>query len=197
MTTPTSNLAARFILLCEARRDTKDADHDGNTAELVVYKLPRSDGGGTYEIAGINDRFHPDLAAKLKRLLDDNKDVEAEEAAVNYIAEFTNAAGWSSIPAIEVFLRDCCFNRGPRGAARILQLALGVADDGTVGPKTRGALQKVEATVQSQQKFIVALRQARETYERKVAPPIGERAKFWKGLVNRWDSAANYAESLV
>jgi hypothetical protein len=201
MPTATAITAAKFILDREARRDVRDADGDGSTQDLVVYRLPRGDGGGTYEIAGINDRYHPDLAAQLKELLDANTQPEAEADAlaekkvVEYIASYTDeAATWTSKPAIEVFLRDCVFNRGPRGAKRILQLAVGVADDGAIGRETRGAVAREERHVK---RFIDKLRLARESYERKVAPPIGERAKFWKGMVARWDAAANFCKTLA
>jgi lysozyme family protein len=47
-------------------------------------------------------------------------------------------------PGIEFFLRDSAFNRGPTGAAMILQIALGVKADGRVGQVTRGALASSE-----------------------------------------------------
>jgi hypothetical protein len=53
----------------EARRDKQ-----GN---LRVYNLPAADGGGSYEVAGINDRYHPEAASKLKQLIGDGKQQEA------------------------------------------------------------------------------------------------------------------------
>ncbi|NDD57299.1 MAG: hypothetical protein EBZ44_06235, partial [Verrucomicrobia bacterium] len=40
-------------------------DRQGN---LVVYNLPSGDEGGTYEVAGINDKFHPGEARRLANL---------------------------------------------------------------------------------------------------------------------------------
>lgn len=178
---------ARFIVSVEARRD-----RNGN---LRVYKLPAADGGGTYEIAGINDRFHPQAASTLKTMLSQKRFKAAEEYIVDYLVSYTDiVTKWTQHPAIEAFLRDSVFNRGPRGALRILQLALGVIDDGNFGPKTRAALSealKLPATL------LHNLRRARETYERKVAPPVGARAKFWNGLVNRWNKAYDFAQQYI
>jgi lysozyme family protein len=50
------------------------------------------------------------------------------------------------VPEIEAYLRDSAFNRGPGGAAKILQMALGVTVDGGVGPETLGALHRRRRT---------------------------------------------------
>jgi hypothetical protein len=178
---------ARFIVSVEARRDK-----NGN---LRVYKLPAADGGGTYEIAGINDRFHPDAARRLKELLEAKRFPAAEEYIVDYLLAYTDiVTKWTTHPAIEAFLRDSVFNRGPRGALRILQIALRVIDDGNFGPKTRATL--LEA-MKKPDALLSSIRRAREAYERKVAPPVGARAKFWVGLVNRWNKAYDFAKTFI
>lgn len=176
-----------FIVSVEARRDSK-----GN---LRVYPLPKADGGGTYEVAGINDRFHPTAARELKELVETRRFQQAERFIRDYLADYTDVVRrWSTVPAIEAFLRDSAFNRGPRGALRILQIALKVADDGRFGPITKAALKAAEADPRA---LLKDLRRARETYERRVAPPVGARAKFWKGLQNRWNAAHAFALTLV
>lgn len=178
---------ARFILSVEARRG-----RDGN---LRVYKLPAADGGGTYEVAGINDRYHPQAASFIKRLLEEKRFKAAEEYIVDYLLHYTDIVSkWTQHAAIEAFLRDSVFNRGPNGALRILQLAIGVTDDGNFGPKTRAALSEA---LKNPSTLLKALRRAREAYERKVAPPVGARAKFWQGLVNRWNKAYDFAQRYI
>ncbi len=171
---------AKAIVDFEARRDSK--------GRLAVYKLPANDGGGTYEIAGINDRYHPEQAAKLKRLIEAGKYAEAEIEVQDYVLAYTKIAEqWTTDAGVEFYLRDCVFNRGPRGAARILQRAVGVKDDGAVGPVTRAAVAKLIPV-----DLLMKLRVAREDYERNV---VGYRANFWKGLVSRWDKALVQARS--
>jgi lysozyme family protein len=177
--------AAKFIVDCEARRDAK-----GN---LRIYTLPKADGGGTYEIAGINDRYHPQAALALATLIRQGKHADAEIAAQNFIQDYTDVVvGWHPSRAVEAFLRDTAFNRGPGGAAKILQRALGVKIDGEVGPITKAAAAKVPSA-----KLLLDLRKARESYELQIAPPVGARAKFWKGLQSRWDKTLKFAQSLL
>lgn len=175
----------KFIVDCEARRDAK-----GN---LKIYTLPKADGGGTYEIAGINDRYHPEAAKHLAELIKRGFPQDAEIRARNYILEYTDVvSGWHPSSAVEAYLRDTAFNRGPGGAAKILQRALGVKIDGGVGPITKAAAAKVPAA-----KLLLDLRKARESYELAIAPPVGARKKFWKGLQSRWDKALKFAQSLL
>lgn len=175
-----------FIVNCEARRDAK--------GRIAVYKLPKGDGGGAFEIAGINDRYHPRTAEHLRELITLGKHEVAEIAAVEYICSYTDVViRWNRWTCVEAYLRDCAFNRGPGGAAKILQIALGVTSDGYVGPKTLAASNALE----DRRAFLKQLRKARESYELKIAPPVGNRKKFWTGLVNRWDKALAFAEKMA
>lgn len=173
VTTSQRRRMAKEIVKWEARRDRE--------GHLAVYQLPANDGGGTYEVAGINDRYHPEMAAKLKSLIDARRYDEAEKIVEDYILAFTNVVQqWTTDAGVEFFLRDSAFNRGPKGAARILQRAAGVQDDGAVGPETKAALAKIKTP-----DLLTKLRAARESYERDIA---GYRANFWAGLVNRWNA---------
>ena len=178
------NKMAEAILGFEARRD--------KWGHLAVYKLPANDGGGTYEVAGINDRFHPKEAAELRGLLLSGQYATAERRACEIMISYTDMMkNISDNHGVEFYLRDCCFNRGPGGAARILQRALHVNDDGHIGPVTGQALHKFAADPLG---LLTYLRQAREDYERHV---VGYRANFWDGLVNRWDKALAIARELA
>lgn len=173
---------ARKIIDWEARRDS--AGH------LAVYHLPANDGGGTYEVAGINERYDPVALKKIVALLNAKKWQEAEDEAARYIVSNTDAAAsWTNDPGVEFYLRDCIFNRGARGAARILQRAVGVTDDGIIGPITKRAILKFTPG-----DLLLKLRAARENYERNV---VGYRANFWAGLVNRWNAQLMTAQEFA
>jgi len=175
---------AESILNFEARRDAN--------GHLRVYNLPPSDGGGRYEVAGINERYDSEEAAKLRDLVNAGRYDEAERDAAEYIAQYTDIVSkWTTVPSIEAYLRDCTFNRGPGGAAKILQMALGVKVDGGVGPETLAALRKAE---KDPARLLAVLRVAREHYELRVA---GRRPEFWKGLVNRWDKSLAFAQGIA
>lgn len=110
---------AETIKNFEARRDRK--------GRLQVYYLPPGDGGGKYEVAGINQRYNKQVCDRPVALVNAGRYDEAEALATEFIANDTDPVeSWSTIPAIESYLRDCCFNRGARGAAAILQLVVGV-----------------------------------------------------------------------
>jgi hypothetical protein len=173
--------------------------------KLQVYMLPAGDGGGAFEIAGINDRYHATKANILRQLIEVGAHEKAEEEAAAYIVEYTrpvlkffpasNSAEQN--PAIEFVLRDCAFNRGAKGSATILQIALGMSDiDGVVGPATRAELAKQLNELGSQQ-VLAKITKARETYERNSYPwkshARDEGSKFWKGLASRWAKAHGIA----
>jgi hypothetical protein len=173
--------------------------------KLQMYKLPPGDGGGTYEICGVNDRYHPTEAAKLRGLIEGGAHQEAEHEAARYIEEYTRKVlrffpsqeAAEANPAIEFILRDCAFNRGMKGSATMLQIALGMADiDGVVGPATHREFAK-QLDDPGAGFVLSAITEARETYERnKYAwKPYGrdESSKFWAGLNNRWKKAHKIA----
>ena len=189
--TPTQQTAlCEFILSQEARTDSK-----GN---LTVYTLPPGDGGGLFEVAGINDRFDHDLAYQLRAFIQQGQQEQAKALALSYYwTDTQDVAAWSSVPAVEAFLRDCVFNRGEGGTVRIIQIALqcqGIKEDGVFGPITGQAVAVMEGQPEV---FLMLLRLARELYEHQVAPPVGVRAKFWAGLENRWDACYAFAKGLL
>lgn len=183
--------------------------------QLAVFKLSKKDGGGVavpgyphgYEVAGINNRYHPVMAAKLRGMVETGNLIGATLAANSYIAGYQDHANlWTKDQGLELFLRDCVFNRGPGGAAMILQIALNLragvgsvlpslAVDGGVGPKTRAALAEAVQGPGGPGYLLKLLRLARERYERDYAHR-DEDSEFWKGLVNRWndiqDKASQY-----
>ena len=181
------NLTAQFILDREARRDA--AGH------LVVYDLPSGDGGGKFEVAGINERFDPYEANELRRMIKEGLHAEAENFAVQYYLRNTNAVGkWEAPAAVEAWLRDAAFNRGLAGACKMLQMALNISADGKFGPRTRSALTSQSSDPDA---LLIKLHAAQIAYEKRVAPPVGPRAKFWKGLNNRWNARLAFCRTLL
>jgi hypothetical protein len=173
---------AHEIVNFEARRDAH--------GHLAVYNLPAGDGGGRYEVAGINERYHKAEVDHLVELLKLGKHEEAEREVSKYLAEYTDvAARWHHDPGVQFYLRDCVFNRGPSGAMRILQRACQVPDDGQWGPTTQAAVAAL-----SPAQLLTRLREARESYERAVAHR-DESSKFWKGLESRWNKAVVIAKT--
>ena len=162
---------AAAIVNFEARRD--------QNGKLKVYRLPAGDGGGRYEVAGINERYHRDACDRLVALIEAGRQDEAEKLAAEYIASYTDmVTSWSRIAAVDSYLRDSAFNRGPGGAAKILQKAVDAEIDGIVGEMTRAAAARYDTEPQT---LLAKLRQAREWYERAVAGR-DESSQFWRAL---------------
>ena len=171
---------AQWIVNQEARRDAQ--------GRLKVYNLPTNDGGGRFEVAGINERYDTSECLKLVAMLNAGQYAAAEREAAQYIASQTDAAAkWTRVPAAELFLRDTIFNRGLGGATKILQMALG----GVARSQIATAVLQAE---QNPRLFIERLRAAREEYEWKV---VGRRANFVAGLTNRWNHVRDEALRLI
>lgn len=153
----------------------------------MVYMLPSNDGGGSYEICGINSKYHRAAALSLKAADPEKREDIAAEYIENYYKKYFKMDAGD--PGLELYLMDTCFNRGPTGCVRILQMALARMDykvvvDGRLGPQTK-ALYK-QALEEDPVELLVRLRGARESYERN---RVGVRKNLWNGLVNRWDRA--------
>jgi hypothetical protein len=165
--------AAKTTVNWEGRRDKK-----GN---LSVYALPAGDMGGDYEVAGINDRYHPEAFRKIAGLPAQDR----ETAAAEYISQYT-APLVSQLPqAIRPFAQDLAFNRGMGGATKYLQeglrsLGQNVAVDGAIGPKTLSAIGSV-----SPRDLMIAASQAQLNDEKARATADPRRRKFIVGLENR------------
>lgn len=180
---PYQNALGLKIVDVEARRS--------RSGRIQIYNIPSGDGGGRYEVAGINSRYHPEEVEKLVRMIQGNDAAGAELEAARYIEEYTaRVEKWGVLPtAVVFFLRDCCFNRGPAGAAKILQIALGYTKnkgvDGDIGPNTRHQITVKISRDEHGEDLLLRLLLARQTYETEwVGRPHDN--KFRDGLENRW-----------
>ena len=121
----------------EARKDKQ-----GN---LAVYKLPTGDMGGNFEVAGINDRYHPEAFKAISSL----PAQERAKAAAEYIQGYTAPLVERLPQTLQPFTQDLAFNRGLGGATKYIQQGLNalgqkVSVDGGLGPKTLAAINQVE-----------------------------------------------------
>ncbi|MGB4817554.1 MAG: glycosyl hydrolase 108 family protein, partial [Saprospiraceae bacterium] len=99
------------------------------------YSNDPDDPGGETQW-GISKRSYPSLNIK---------DLTREQAIALYHRDFWNKIGGESFPtSIGFQLMDFAINSGPSTALRALQRAVGVADDGHIGPFTLAAIKKME-----------------------------------------------------
>lgn len=165
--------AALQTVNLEARRD--------KFGNVSVYKLPSGDMGGTYEVAGINDKYHPGEARRLAGLPPEQREIEA----ARYIRKYTAPIVDKMPDEMKAFVQDMAFNRGAGGATKYIQqglndLGVNVSVDGKLGPKTLQAIQSVQPRSLMQ---AASNAQLQDEYARAKSNP--ERRKFLQGLENR------------
>ena len=166
-------MAALKTVDFEARKD--------KAGNLEVYRLPRGDMGGNFEVAGINDRYHPEAFKRIASLPPEAR----AEAAAQYIKEYT-APFVSKLPQpIQPFAQDLAFNRGMGGATRYIQqglneLGVRVAVDGKLGPQTLQAIQSVQPAA-----LMRAASNAQLNDEYRMAQRNPARKQLIRGLENR------------
>ena len=153
-------------------------DKQGN---LAVYKLPSGDMGGNYEVAGINDRYHPEAFQAISSLPAQDR----AKAAAEYIQGYTALLVERLPQALQPFTQDLAFNRGLGGATKYIQQGLNtlgqkVAVDGGMGPKTLAAINQVEPRA-----LMRAASQAQLDDEYIMAERNPARKKFIQGLESR------------
>ena len=153
-------------------------DKQGN---LSVYKLPTGDMGGNFEVAGINDRYHPEAFKAISSL----PAQERAKAAAEYIQGYTAPLVERLPQALQPFTQDLAFNRGLGGATKYIQQGLNtlgqkVAVDGGMGPKTLTAINQVEPRA-----LMRAASQAQLEDEYRMAERNPARKKFIQGLESR------------
>lgn len=182
------NKMGSAIVNFEARKDSK--------GRITVYYLPSGDGGGGYEVAGINERFHPGKASALRSLIMAGKYDQAEREAAEYIMQYTDPVEtWlqGRASGTEFYLRDTYFNAGPGGAAKILQSAVGVQVDGIIGARTREAVVRM-LLAEGEKRLLKRVHDARWAYMDGKSQSPGK-AKFWSGWKNRMNKAFAFAET--
>jgi hypothetical protein len=184
----TGKSGADFIFNSE-----KQVDANGN---LKVYYMPGNDGGGRFEIAGINERYHRNEANALKSLIDQGQYQQAEARAKAYIMQYTNTVSPISNgnAGIEYALRDIAFNRGQGGCNWVAKYAAGATPLGLKTPTTEQRKIILEAQNRDPIGFLNKLRAASEAYER---DKVGYRANFWKGLTKRWNDRLSNSLALA
>ena len=164
--------AAKRTVEWEGRKDKQ-----GN---LAVYNLPSGDMGGSYEVAGINDKYHPEAAKALRNMAPEQR----RDYAANYIVQYTAPLVSKMPEKLQPFVQDLAFNRGMGGATIYLQQALNklgqnVAVDGGMGPKTLQAINSVNLS-----ELMREASKAQLLDERRRAEQNPDRRKFLNGLEN-------------
>lgn len=167
------NWVAGNTINWEARRDKQ-----GN---ITVYDIPAGDFGGTREVAGITDKYHPEAFKRISSLPPEKREAAAAEYVLNYTSPVANIVP-EELRAQAV---DLAFNRGPTGYTRLVQeglnrLGVPVKVDGAFGKKTLDAIKQVDPM-----RLIDATEDAYMERERAMAEANPARASLFRGITNR------------
>lgn len=142
---------------------------------LAVHKLPAGDGGGEYEVAGLNQRDdNTELQHVISLMKDGKRDEAMQYVAAAYVRKTQSTVDWLHArginnPAIEYMARDMAFNHGNGGARSILTRALAANQGGDVAS------------------LATSIYSARAAKFRAIAANNPAKAKFLKGWLNRND----------
>lgn len=179
-----------IMLSQEIRRDS--------SGRPMVYQLPAADGGGTYEVAGLNDKYNPAEAQALKAMIQSGAPTPAIESFIRAAYKQKTQFGANYLPpshsqGLELFLRDCSLNHSERGVRTILARAVGTRRD---DPALPAAIQKYIST-HGERALLNKLSIARGAYYQSLIQANPARAIFADGWNNRNKNITNAAYSLL
>ena len=175
----------------EARRDS--------AGRIAVYYPTKEDGGGEYEVAGINQASHPVKSAQLKRMVEDptvsNEEIENEVAA--YYKQYTQqgvalVSSSTRSKGIELFMRDCTLNHGLEGAKKVVRRALGLGKNEDIYPAVSDFIRTY-----GEQQFLEALVRGRAEYYAAIIEANPKKQKFAQCWANRLKNISRASHALL
>lgn len=174
----------------EVRRDAN--------GKIAVYYPDEEDGGGEYEVAGINQKYHPKMAAKLKRMVESGaSDEEIEAEVMAYYKQDTDkgfalVGAYTRSKGIELFIRDCTLNHGLTGTGRVIRRALSLGDSDNLGRAVENFINE-----HGEQQFLEALVRGRASYYAAIIRRNPKKQKYAQGWANRLKNVARASHALL
>jgi lysozyme family protein len=105
---------------------------------------PHDPGGATCK--GVTQAVYDDYRVSKGQPIRTVRDIEQSEVEDLYLARYWNAVRCDELPTgVDYAVFDFAVNSGTNRAARMLQRALRVAEDGQIGPMTLAAVRSVPA----------------------------------------------------
>ena len=152
----------KLVLASEGGNDDDPLDHGGRTSRGVTqreYNAWRS-------LRGLEIR--------------DVWEASDQEIAAIYREDYWNPVGDSFPKGIDYLYFDMAINAGPYRAAVLLQRALGVTDDGRIGPITKMAVARANPD-----KLVHDYTGAKAAFYRGIVANNPSQKRFIKGWINR------------
>jgi lysozyme family protein len=169
MTATNFNKALAFVLVDEGGNDDDPLDHGGRTSRGITQHE---------YTAWLAEKAQPDKDV-WTATDDEISEIYHDEYWMPYCDLFPNG--------IDYLYFDMAVNAGPYRAAVLLQRAIGVTDDGRIGPVTRQAIASADPAT-----LISAYTQEKRKYYNSLNQP-----HFLKGWLNRCTDVQLNATSLL
>lgn len=164
----------------------------------MLYKLPAADGGGEYEVAGLNEKSNPAELAHVRQMIQEGRPTEEIRSYIKSVyKQKTNYAmqylppGYSQ--GVELFLRDCALNHSPKGVTTILCNAIGIPAN---TPNIQSEVAKF-VRVHGEAALLHNLSIARGNYYAQLVGKKPGRSIFYKGWMNRNRTVYSASRSLL
>jgi lysozyme family protein len=152
--------------------------HEGGYSEH-----PDDKGGAT--LNGVTQTTYDRWRALKGKPLQHVRHMQPEERDAIYMANYWQAGKCDQMPAPLDYLHfDGCVNHGIKQASKFLQRALGVEDDGSIGPQTLAAVRQDDAAG-SIEAVCGSILAQRECFYKDLAERKPSQNKFIKGWLNR------------
>lgn len=166
--------ALPFVLKYEGGYVNHPADRGGPTNKGITQR--------TYDIYRKNNVLSPQDVRKISN----------EEVAQIYKSEYWDKVNGDLVQdKIALFLFDTAVNSGPKRAIKFLQRALGLYDDGVIGPITKESLEEAESKYPD--KLLDRLFDIREHFFKSIG--VGTQKVFLKGWLNRLAGLKEYIKN--
>ena len=154
-----------------------------------LTNIPGDRGGMTY--AGIARNKHPDWAGW--PMIMGGKLPSKDMVADFYRAEYWTTCRCDDLPGgVDYAVFDFAVNAGRGRAIKLLQQAVGVADDGVIGPMTLAAVRRSDA-----KHTLDNFSAAKSSFYKRLVDADPSQAKFFKGWMNRVAAVQSNASEMM
>lgn len=155
-------------------------------AEGGYVNNPADKGGATF--AGVTAQTYASWRLSQKLPNRPIRDITPEEIEAIYRSRYWTTAKCDQMPGkLACTHFDGSVNIGPGNAARLLQRALGIGEDGNIGPATLAAIAKYE-----EMSLVDALLACRQDYYEDIVDRNPGQSVFLKGWENRLNNLREY-----
>lgn len=173
-------------------------NHEVSGKTIGVESLISADGGGAWEIAGINVASHPQESSKLRDMIRSGATQDQlKQEIFAYYKQFTQQVADIVNPivnskGIELFMRDCCFNHGPGAINRVLRRAINAPDNADLAKSLQTYIDTHGKTA-----LLNALSATRAGYYAGIVAHNHSKSVFLKGWRNRNRNITQAARAML